>query len=281
MKINKQSLRQIIKEELQNVLMEQNFDMDVGYPLNVKGLEILFKNDNAMKNIENVGEGYLKILRTLLKAKQQRTHSDEEIENYLKKFLQQFKKHKEIKDSQKLKTKADELVLQATGDDYIYKLKAAYKNFEDYETLEEYYDETYKEFKESVDLANQLKNVLSKAKYDKSPTAYQFYDKMKMFTAKAKAKQNSLKQINKKAAKNLAADPDGFVKALTDEVSFSLEIFQKQAEFIIKYTRENPDKSLPIAMKDFEKQYRGGPLKILHQQIENIAKLQSMRNKRT
>ena len=90
MKINNETLKQIIKEELQSVLMEQNFDMDVGYPLNVKGLEILFKNDNAMKNIENVGESYLKTLRTLLKAKQQKTHSDEEIEKYLKQTLEQF-----------------------------------------------------------------------------------------------------------------------------------------------------------------------------------------------
>ena len=279
MKLTKKQLTNIIKEELQSVLMEQNFDMDVGYPLNVKGLEILFKNDNAMKNIENVGERHLDTLRRLLKAKQQKTHSDEEIENYLKRFLKQFKRAKESIDFKKMSEKADELVLQATGDDYIYKLKAIYKDFKDYETLEEYYDELYKEFKESVDLANQLKNVLSKAKYDESPTAYQFYFKMKMFTAKARAKQKSLKQIKKKAVKNLVADPDGFVKAVSDEVFFSLEIFQKQAEFIIKYTSENPDKPLPPAMKDFEKEYRDGPLKILHQQIEHVARLQEKEKK--
>ena len=98
-----------------------------------------------------------------------------------------------------------------------------------------------------------------------------------MFTAKAKAKQRSLNQIRKKAAKNLAADPDGFVKAVSDVAFFSLEIFQKQAEFIIKYTSENPDKPLPPLMKNFEKEYRNGPLKILHQQIESIARIKLQR----
>lgn len=271
MKLNRQQLTNIIKESIKSVM---NFDMDVGYPLTIAGLEILFKNDSAMKNISDVNPKYLSILKNQLKLFKGNYKTKEEIETELQKDLQRFKKHKEIIDARSLRDQADELVLQTTDDDYTNEFDALYKSTEDYETIDAYFKAVHKEFKQSVNLANQLKEVLSKAKYDKSPTAYQFYSKMKMYTAKAYARQKSLKKVKDQATDNIINDPDGFVKAVYDYISFAHEIFQKQALFILEYVKKYPDRPLPPAMKDFEAHYRSGPLRLLYQQIEHVARLQ-------
>jgi hypothetical protein len=175
-------------------------------------------------------------------------------------------------------TQTDEIIPQATGEDYSKKFIALYKSAKDYETLDEYFNETYKEFKESIDLANELKKVLSNAKYDKSRTAYQFYSKMKAFTAKVDAKSAALRKINDEAWESRPFNRNAAREALHNYISFVYEVFQTEAEFIIKYVSENPDKPLPPAMRDFEQAYRNGPLKRLHQQITNIARAKASRD---
>jgi len=276
MKLTKEQLTYVIKESIKNM---SNFDMDSGYPLTIEGLEILFKNDRAMKNISDVNPKRLSILKNQLKLFKGNYRTKEEIETELQKDMQRFKKHKEIIDARSLRAQADELVLNTADTDYVYEFDALYKSTEDYETIDAYFEAVYKEFKQSVNLANQLKKVLSKAKYDKTPTAYQFYSKMKMYTAKAKARYKSLKNIKDLAIDNMINDPDGFVESLTNYTTFTHEIFQKQAMFILEYVQRYPDRPLPPLMKDFESHYRNGPLKLLHQQIEHVARLREKEKK--
>jgi len=276
MKLTKEQLTYVIKESIKNM---SNFDMDSGYPLTIEGLEILFKNDRAMKNISDVNPKRLSILKNQLKLFKGNYRTKEEIETELQKDMQRFKKHKEIIDARSLRAQADELVLNTADTDYVYEFDALYKSTEDYETIDAYFEAVYKEFKQSVNLANQLKKVLSKAKYDKTPTAYQFYSKMKMYTAKAKARYKSLKKIKDLAIANMINDPDGLVESLTNYTTFTHEIFQKQAMFILEYVQRYPDRPLPPLMKDFESHYRNGPLKLLHQQIEHVARLREKEKK--
>jgi hypothetical protein len=68
MKIDKRTLKQIIKEELDNVLMEQDFDYDTGFPITSAGAKKALNNPKTMERIEQIGPNFVKIIKWAVKA---------------------------------------------------------------------------------------------------------------------------------------------------------------------------------------------------------------------
>jgi len=85
MKINNQTLRQIIKEELDNVLMEQDFDYDTGFPITSSGAKKALNNPKTMERINQMGSTFVKIIKWASNASD-KNYSEDEISKTLKDF---------------------------------------------------------------------------------------------------------------------------------------------------------------------------------------------------
>jgi len=85
MQINKQTLRQIIKEELQNVLTEQDFDYDTGFPITSSGAKKALNNPKTMERINQMGSTFVKIIKWASNASD-KNYSEDEISKTLKDF---------------------------------------------------------------------------------------------------------------------------------------------------------------------------------------------------
>ena len=113
MKLTKETLKRIIKEELDNVLMEQDFDYDTGFPITSAGAKKALNNPKTMERIEQIGPNFVKIIKWASNASD-KNYSEEEISKTLKDFskssVEKLALKKSQKDNQKGKEQAQDMI---------------------------------------------------------------------------------------------------------------------------------------------------------------------------
>jgi hypothetical protein len=135
MNITKQQLKQIIKEELESVLMEKNFDSETGYPISLAGVEMALKNQKMLDRFEKLGPNFVKVLKMVQRDRD--ILPDDEQEEFLRQMsddiLDRAKRKKEIDD---LNTRTEKANQQLVDDKEKYE-QMLKKNWNDFSSREQ------------------------------------------------------------------------------------------------------------------------------------------------
>lgn len=113
MRITKEQLKQIIKEETKGVLLEKNFDGDVGFPLNVATMKKMLSNERALQRFEKYNNWPVKVMKYIVKYEdilQQKGKIESTIQDTIEKMKKHDKIHGSIDAAKKEKATAEKKI---------------------------------------------------------------------------------------------------------------------------------------------------------------------------